>query len=121
MTKYKDGLYNVALGLPVLNFKGLGPIRLIYSRHAQQAALNDRYGHINLPTVLNPMHAELIEVEMSGGAPVKAVFRLPLDDRRDICLVVLPSGLVKTVWVNLASDAHKTLDASKYVSLRKAA
>jgi hypothetical protein len=52
---------------------------------------------------------------------VKAVLRIPVDDRLDVVYVLLRPeagrALVKTMWGNLGSDAHSTLDKSKYVRI----
>ena len=45
---------------------------------------------------------------------VKQVWRQPLDEQRDLVLVISSSGYVRTVWVNLRSDKHATLDSAKY-------
>jgi hypothetical protein len=45
------------------------------------------------------------------------VVRKPYDDRLDISLVfVVPEGDVKTLWFNLKSDTHRTIDLSRYAN-----
>ena len=91
------------------------PIKLVYSRHAEDARHNDRYGEVTKLSWLNPAEAEVIEVEVIGGKIIKVVYRLKMDDTLDQCVVVnVPEGLVRTVWANRRNDNHKTLNKSKY-------
>ncbi|WP_434715727.1 hypothetical protein [Paraburkholderia sp. A3RO-2L] len=87
---------------------------LTYSGHAKHEARSDRYGHIELPVRLEPKCAKLIEVETVDGVVVKQLWRQPLDATRDIVMAVTNEGMVKTVWVNLRTDKHRSLDASRY-------
>jgi hypothetical protein len=107
-------LYHFELSIPrpyrIPCFQG----ELTYSGHAQREARSDRYGLIELPARLEPKNAQLIEVETVDGVVVKQLWRQRLDDRRDLVMAVTNEGTVKTVWVNLRSDKHRTLDASKY-------
>lgn len=99
-------------------FKG----RLRYSHHARRAANDDRYGAIELPEFLDSRFAMLIEAEAENGPNgpnslvVKQVWRIRLDDRRDLVLAIQRDGLVRTVWINLKSDTHNTLNRKKYVA-----
>lgn len=94
--------------------------RLSYTNHAKRAAMDDRYGPIPLVFDFVPEEATLIESEVEQGPcgryiyVVKQVWRLPLDDTRDLVMAITHDGRVKTVWVNLRSDKHKTLDRKKY-------
>lgn len=109
-------LYHVDVFMPPQLSQPLhqGPLR--YGYHARQEALADRYGKVPLPSALSTEKAKLVEVEVdSGGQVVKQVWRMPLDSKRDVVLAVTKGGFVKTVWVNLATDAHRTLDKSRYV------
>lgn len=109
----KDGLYHRDVWMP---FQIGYAAMLRYSNHARREATSDRYGHLNLPATINTQQAEVIEVEVVNGKFHKALFRMSHDTRRDICLVVLlETGTVKTVWCNLRTDAHRTLDRSKYM------
>ena len=94
-------------------------VRLRYSRHAQAEADSDRYGHISLPQRLDTRDAVLIEAEVDPHRKevLKRVYRTKLDEKRDMVLVVQPDGLVRTVWVNLATDKHGTLDKRKFSTL----
>lgn len=109
----RDGLYHRDVWMPfTLGFATL----LKYSRHALTEAARDRYGSLSLPASISTQEAEVIEVEVVNGKPHKALLRTRHDDKRDICIVVLlDTSVVKTVWCNLRTDAHKTLDTSKYM------
>lgn len=88
---------------------------LVASLHAQRAASDDRYGGFDIPTSFDPVTWTVIEIEVLNGALHKVVARKPLDPTRDIVMAFLiREKLIKTVWVNLASDTHKTLDKSLY-------
>jgi hypothetical protein len=97
-----------------------GKISLTYSNHAIEAARDDRYGPVaQLPSCLEFHRADLIELEVVNGKPVKGVFRQSLDDVRDLVIVILfARNLVKTVWINQRNDRHLTLDRSKYNKAR---
>lgn len=92
-------------------------VLLRYGQHARDAAITDRYGKLDLPSVLDTREATLIEAELRGNTVIKAVYRMPLNEKLDICLVVHPrDGFVRTVWANLRDDDHRTLDRSKYAT-----
>jgi hypothetical protein len=90
---------------------------LRYGPHAKNARQSDRFGSFDLPRVFCAANAQLIEVEYDEQKDkiVKQVWRQQLDDRRDIVLVICPNGFVRTAWINLRSDKHKTLNAARYV------
>ena len=117
--------YNVAaFGIPaslVAAVASLGnsKLPLRYSRHALSEALNDRYGvlpHSAFPTVFKwSDNWALVEAESTpAGQLVKFVVRRVVDARRSLVLVVLADGTVKTLWTNLNSDQHATLDSGKF-------
>lgn len=105
-------LYHYKIGLPKLRLRGV--LKLKYSAHAKRAACNDRYGYIQLPTAIDVANELLIEVEVLNNAVAKLVFRLQYSNQYDLCIVVNPDGLVRTVWLNSKNDTHKTLDTKKY-------
>lgn len=119
MTNTRDGLYHAEVGLPERYRHPNSMVPVAYSNHARRAAGDDRYGSIPLPGVLHLTRFETVEVEISGGRVSKIVVRGPLDDTRDAVYVLIPNfgkrWFCKTVWVNLNSDQHKTLDKSRYV------
>jgi hypothetical protein len=91
-------------------------IKLIWSKHAIAALWNDRYGICQAPLFVHPKESRAVEVEFDGKKVIKVLYRTRYDNTRDLCIVVMPeTGVVKTAWVNLVCDTHKTLDSSKYV------
>lgn len=114
-------LYHSETGFP---FKVNLPraIPLVYSLHAQQAAKGDRYGHIALESTFSTLGATVIEVETDDqtGVPVKVVLRREYDSSKDVCVVIALNSqvqgrfMVKTVWLNLKTDTHKTLNKAAY-------
>lgn len=93
--------------------------RLHYRRHAFKESQKDRYGQIQLPSEFHSADARLIETEVllesSGARVVKQLWRQSLDAKRDLVMAIMAGGIVKTVWVNLKSDKHRTLDTSRYM------
>ena len=118
----KDGLYHKEIGLPACAEVPWcsSEIELIYSEHAKQAADDDRYGSVPRLDIAEFARHEVIEVQVENGQPVKAVLRIPCDNRPglDMVLVILRpeagKALVKTVWFNEVSDKHHTLNRSLY-------
>lgn len=116
----KDGLYHKQLGLPPgVAALWAGDIGLQYGRHAQSEASLDRYGKLPLFPAVEFEAGDVVEIEVRQGEPVKAVLRVPLDDKKDLVyalsLPVRGEAFVRTVWFNDANDSHRTLDRSKYV------
>lgn len=115
----RDGLYHAEVGLPERYRHPACRVVLQYSLHALREARRDRYGMLDLPDYVNLANYETVEVEITRERVSKIVVRGPMDDERDLVLVIIPKAgkpwFVKTVWVNLKSDSHKTLDRSRYV------
>lgn len=117
----KDGLYNrAAYGLPAgaaERFAG-GRVPLVYAAHAYEESKADRYGVAALPDAIEIAHEDVVEVQVDGGQPVKAVVRFPYDDVLDLVLVLKVDQsigfFVKTVWFNRADDKHRTLRLAPY-------
>ena len=107
-------LYHRDIGFPK-NVKMLtGVLTLNHSHHARKAAYDDRYGIMELPETLDVTNGTPVEIEVVGERVVKAVYRAQYDDELDMVIVVQPDGFVRTVWFNMRSDEHKTLDHTKY-------
>lgn len=107
----KDGLYNKAVGLPK-GFEVSPVLCLRYSVHARERAIENR---VELPKHFLPRVAEVVEVEVVNGAVHKIVARQSFNATHDVCFVLLMAEkLVKTVWVNLRSDRHFTLDKGRF-------
>ena len=110
-----DGVYHCDVWMPHELRQatlGLRPVPLIHSGHARRAAADDG---VRLPNVLQLSSWKLVEVEVRGGCAVKLVVRKRYDAARDLVLVVLANGVVKTTWMNQRSDNHRTLNRSAYV------
>jgi hypothetical protein len=82
-------LFHYELGFPKHAKLHFGTLNLFWTQHALGECQADRYGIIDPPKTL--------------------------DTDKDMVLVVMPaSGRVKTVWINMKEDTHRTLDESKY-------
>jgi len=113
----KQGLYHKDLGnFPTLNVANVD-VTPRYTLHAHNAAETDRYGIIELPATINLSKSTIIEIEVGAHETIeKVVARMDYDDEFDLCMAIIPDGLVvKTVWLNCKDDEHFTLDSSKYV------
>ena len=118
-----ERLFHAQKWLPPETERYIGKVYgLKYSQHAIQAAQDDRYGKIDLKLLPNSVRIEknqIIEVETDDltGQIRKFVIRKPYDQTRDVIIVFLvPDGVVKTVWFNLRSDVHRTLNMTRYAS-----
>lgn len=107
-------LYHTEIGFPRWFKAPTFTITPKYGNHSRFEAQCDRYGHIELPKTLNLAKMKPIEVEVLGNRVTKILFRGQLDATRDLCIVLNPDGFVRTCWVNLSTDTHRTLDRSKY-------
>lgn len=115
-----ETLFHSDLGLP----KGFVPptarVEINYGSHSRAEAMADRYGEIRLPKTLSLSRMKVIEVGVEDGRVSKILFRGRLDETRDLCIVLIPNGnkpwRCKTVWINLNTDQHKTLDKSRYAA-----
>jgi len=107
-------LYHKDIGFPAkMKFRAV--TGLVPSQHALLASKNDRYGKFEIPTSFDPAEWTVIEIEVNNGALNKIVARKSLDDKRDIVMAFLVQAkLIKTVWINVRDDEHKTLDKSAY-------
>lgn len=110
-------LYHADIRLPEGFVAPTARVVLRWTRHADEARTNDRYGDIPRFKTATLGRLQVVEVGMQSGRVAKILFRGRLDDTRDVCMVLIPgkSWTVKTVWVNERNDAHTTLDRSKYV------
>lgn len=110
-------LYHKDIGFPKGFNAQVGTRMLIYTKHAKNAALNDRYGVINLPKYVDTKNAQIIEAEVAGKIVTKLVYRVSYSKDLDLSIAVIPVDdkfLVKTVWLNKRTDIHKTLNRSVY-------
>lgn len=111
-------LYHAEIRLPHGFVKPTGRVALCWTRHADNARKNDRYGDIKRFQSATLDRLEVIEVGVENGRVAKILFRGRYTDTLDVCMVLIPGKeyTVKTVWINERNDLHRTLDRSKYVS-----
>ncbi len=116
-------LYHEEIGFPddIDMPRGFNPVvNLNYGSHAREEAMVDRYGKIRLPHRIDVRKGKIFEIGVTKNVVTKMVIRFTYDETRDIIIVLMPSsGFVKTVWFNLKTDTHKTLDRSKYAVPKK--
>lgn len=124
----KDGLFHKSLGFPAgATAPWLGVISIQHTGHSRSQCYRPecrkwvKGGVIDIPEGdrLSIEAEDIIEIEVSGGKPVKAVVRLQYDDNSDVCFALLAPvdgwSICKTLWTLNANDHHRTLDISKYV------
>jgi len=118
-------LYNVgAYGIPQSVRLAVGDWRidrLKWSKHAIQQAMikgiramvsSDQYPHSFYG---DDPRWSVVEVETNEfGHPVKIVVRRKVGLQWTLVLVIDVEGIVRTCWVNLTTDNHRTLDKSKF-------
>lgn len=110
-------LYHKDLGFPKNVSLPQGTFGLTYGHHARQAAASDRYGDVSqdLPATIDTTLATVVELEILDGRIAKIVYRDHFNDELDLVFAIIPGQwFVKTVWVNVKSDPHHTLDRGRY-------
>ena len=113
--RLRNGLYHKAVYLPKIK-KPDCDYSCIYSQHAKESALNDKYGIIILPKSYNIAKSDIIELEINNNDISKLVLRTDYNDKFDLILVIsFTTGLVKTLWLNRKCDLHDTLNKDKYI------
>ena len=113
--KLKDGLYHKLVFLPKIN-KIDADYPCVYTKHARESALTDKYGVIILPKSYNLANSDIIELEIKNNDINKLVIRTPYNNKYDLTIVIsFYSGMIKTVWLNKKDDNHDTLDKNKYI------
>lgn len=114
-----ERLYHKDIGFPddVNLPRGFSPVvQLRYGGHAREESLVDRYGELKLPRAIDVRKGEIFEIGVTGTTVTKMAVRLSYDEKKDIVIVFIPStGFVKTVWANLKTDQHKTLNRARYI------
>lgn len=112
-------LYHTEIGFPKAFVAPTARVSLEWSRHADAARTDDRYGVIPKFDTLPLAALTLIEIGVEAGRVAKMLYRGHFNADIDVCFVLIPKAtgpwFVKTVWQNERNDTHKTLDRSKYV------
>ena len=121
-------LYHKDVKLP-RRIRGMVPTGvkvLTYSKHAYEQFF-DKNGRITPPVRLDFSVCEVVEVSTDERANKvdKLVLRHPYadgkDDLCDLVVVCVPTPdkkvwFVKTVWLNLKTDTHKTLNIRRFAA-----
>ncbi len=105
--------YNAATGFPFqVDLPSIIPLTI--TKHAQQAANTDRYGHITIEHYLRTDGSKLVEFETNGNFHItKIILRKSYDRVHDVVYVIVEGGVLVTCWLNKKSDTHKTLNRSR--------
>jgi len=108
-------LYHRDIYMPKLTLKD-ETIRIGYTVHAQDEAINDRYvDYIEMPSEINLSKVDIFEIGIIEGKIAKIVFRMEYNEEYDLCMVLMTHNLkIKTLWLNSVDDKHKTLNHDKY-------
>ncbi len=87
------------------------------TRHAQEAAKNDRYGCARLPRKL-PTQFRVDELEQKEGRDSKYVVRYKVGANVAQTIVLVPTDdnnyIIVTTWLNDINDNHSSLKNSNY-------
>lgn len=87
-------------------------VRVEWTKHAERAAADDRYGIIHLVKSVDLRDFHTVEVEKDGrGVITKILVRGPFDNEHDVCYALVPRAgkpwVIKTTWKNHLSDTHR--------------
>jgi len=100
-------------------------IILNYGPHAKKEAATDVLGPVeNLPDKIDFSQAHIVEIVTAKKGIHKIVLKIPIDDTRDLAMVVNKDNVtkapntwfVRTVWVNKRADRNKEIPVYKYIS-----
>lgn len=124
--------YHTAIGIPHSCRLLTGRFDLEPSGHAREKATEEyKFQPFELPSCVTltkemyrrnpylaveetPTTPHVFEAHASDGEVWKAVARYPYDETYDQMAVIAADGTLVTAWLNLADDAHDTLDPSEY-------
>lgn len=108
MKKMRDGIYNVAFDSLSKIYRIDDTLTLSYSPHAINEAKNDKYHPVVLlPNKLTIKTRDIVELEIVNGIVCKIIVRKSFNAILDIIYVILlESGIVKTIWLNRKNDNH---------------
>lgn len=117
---YNEGAYGIPASLCAdVTRIALDGLPLKYTQHALREALNDRYGQLpsrSFPTRFSMSDGwTLVECEAFFDHKVdKFVVRKPVTPTKSLVMVIQRDGVVRTLWTNLNSDGHATLNKEKF-------
>jgi len=131
LKRFKNGNYHKEVYLPYhFGYLAKGILYktnyIKVSRHLKNELWEDYSHSINMNYLLaligqlRKHYRPPFEVLYINGRVVKACWRLPYDELRDIIVVLTVNWLykctfVKTAWLNNKFDRHDTLDKAKYI------
>jgi hypothetical protein len=109
-------LYHRDIGFPESLRIPTGTRALWYSTHAKQRFEGKYKGNLILPSYIKITSENVIEIATKNNIDCdKIVVRTNYDDRKDMCLVLIPNkGKVVTIWINNKDDKHESLNKEKY-------
>jgi hypothetical protein len=122
--RVKNGLFHKSLGFPAGALQPwVGKFSLTHTAHSRSQCGRPETGSarkggsflidVREGDPLAIGEADIFEVEVEGGRPVKALVRLEYNDDQDVVLALCaPEGKLvrcKTLWLNAPNDQHKTL------------
>lgn len=105
-------LYHYAIGLPENYRHPMATVRVEWTKHAERAAQDDRYGIIPIVKFIDLTRFHTVEVEKDErGVVTKILVRGPFDNDHDVCYALVPRAgmawVVKTTWLNHFNDVHR--------------
>jgi hypothetical protein len=94
------------------------PGTLTYTKHAREAAADDKYGNLTalLPKQIVLGECELVEVRLEGKKVTQVLVRFEVAPGLDLVMAVGTGYVVYTVWGQQQSDQHKTLNRKLYAT-----
>jgi len=106
--------YHKDVFMPSHALNAYRPFFLRYGTHAKNQCDADRYGKISPVYKVTVNQENLVELTLDGLRITKLLVRVPHDGKHDVCIVFLVDGFVKTCWLCMKSDTHKTLKRHLY-------
>lgn len=109
--------YHIQKGFPKTIILPKNKYLLTYSTHAKREAKNDINAPENLilPTFIDFSSCCIFEIETENGLLKKVLCRCKHNEFVDLVLAITLDGyLVNTLWFNLTTDTHSTIDFTKY-------
>ena len=89
----------------------MATVRVEWTKHAERAAVTDRYGIVPIVKFIDLTRFHTVEVEKDErGVVTKILVRGPFDNEHDVCYALVPRAgmawVVKTTWKNALTDTH---------------
>ena len=105
-------LYHYTIGLPAKYRHPMATVRVEWTKHAERAAVTDRYGIVPIVTEVDLSRFFTVEVEQDErGVITKILVRGEFDSGHDVVYALVPRAgkpwVVKTTWLNAHTDVHR--------------